>query len=189
MSTMTLVVDSSARPVDLVPVRHAVAHWAASLQDKAMTPFQVLATDEQRRFRSRHLDLPAPVVIMHPDYIQLPKKDSQHVSRRVLFARDKYQCQYCQRVADATDATSKLTMDHVRPAHLFASRHAATTWDNVVTACFACNQRKGGKLPMECGMYPTTTPKKPEWIQLRFAGRLNAAQQDYVDTYYQKGSK
>jgi hypothetical protein len=54
----------------------------------------------------------------------------------------------------------------------------------VVAACKACNFRKGGKLPMECGMYPHTTPKEPHYVQLRFAGRLNEPQRDYVADYF-----
>ena len=58
------------------------------------------------------------------------------LTRREVFARDGYTCQYCGR------QTGDLTLDHVVPRH----RGGAHTWDNLVTACKACNHRKGGKL-------------------------------------------
>ena len=75
------------------------------------------------------------------------------------------------------------TLDHVKPAHLFPSRAAATTWDNVTTACFPCNNRKGGRLPMQAGMWPRTTPKAPDFVQVSFAGRLTEAQRNYIRDY------
>lgn len=128
--------------------------------------------------------MPAPLIVRWPSYVELEPHQRSAVSRRVLFARDRYTCQYCGFVASAGQALKLLTVDHVKPAHLFPSRAAATTWDNVTTACFACNQQKGGRLPWECGMLPASTPKEPHFVQLRFAGRLHPAQRDYIRAYF-----
>jgi hypothetical protein len=47
-----------------------------------------------------------------------------------------------------------------------------------------CNQKKAGKLPRECGMMPMSTPKAPHYAQLRFAGRLNPQQREYINDYF-----
>lgn len=113
----------------------------------------------------------------------------RRVTRRVLLARDGYRCQYCGWQAPPGRARA-LTVDHVKPQHLYPSRQAATTWDNVVAACFDCNQAKGGLLPMHAGMWPGMyhgvpyVPAVPSLVQLRFAGRCNAAQRDYIRDFY-----
>jgi hypothetical protein len=182
---MTLTCDAAAKPVSLVPVREAVARVAASMLGDESGSVQVLAADERRRFRSQHLDLPAPLVVMWPDYVELEPFETERVSRRVLFARDGYACQYCSFVAHPGRALRDLTMDHVKPAHMFAGgRQEATTWDNVVAACPSCNHRKGGRLPIEAQMMPRCVPSRPHYVQLRFAGRLNEIQRSYVSDYF-----
>lgn len=180
---MTLMLDNTAKPVELLPMTDAVSKLARSMAD-GVGNYQVLVADEQRRFRSHYLDLPAPLVLMSASYQPVRERETERVTRRVLFARDRYECQYCDFVASSRSAMRELTVDHVKPARLFATREQATTWDNVVAACRSCNQRKGGKLPMESGMMPRCTPKRPHYVQVRFAGRLNPAQRDYVATYF-----
>jgi 5-methylcytosine-specific restriction endonuclease McrA len=183
VTALVLTVDERSRPVGLVPVRETVSRVARDLAH-GRDRIEIIVADETRRWRSKHLDLPTPVVVRWPGYVELPDIDRSRVSRRVLFARDGYRCQYCGFRARPGKALAQLTLDHVKPAHLFPTRAAATSWDNVTTACFACNNRKGGRLPMESGMWPRTTPKEPGFVQLRFGGRLTKAQRDYVKDYF-----
>ena len=56
--------------------------------------------------------------------------------REQIFARDDYQCVYCgERYEPET-----LTVDHVQPRMRGGDRSGG----NLVTACGACNARKGG---------------------------------------------
>jgi 5-methylcytosine-specific restriction endonuclease McrA len=55
--------------------------------------------------------------------------------RLEVFARDAYRCVYCGLVYD----TEALTVDHVQPK----VRGGDDSSGNVVTACSACNTRKG----------------------------------------------
>src|SRR5688500_11448504 len=103
MALMTLTVDAAAKPVGLVPVETAVARLAVALHE-GCDRVQVLVADEKRRYRSQHLDIPAPVVLMWQDYIELERHETERVSRRVLFARDHYQCQYCGFIAEGRKA-------------------------------------------------------------------------------------
>jgi 5-methylcytosine-specific restriction endonuclease McrA len=72
------------------------------------------------------------------------------MSRRALFARDGYSCQYC-------GSRSRLTVDHVVPR----SRGGDSSWANVVTSCAPCNARKGNALCHEIAMFPRCTPRPP----------------------------
>ena len=73
------------------------------------------------------------------------------LSRREIFMRDDYTCQYCgMRSRD-------LTLDHVVPKH----RGGGHSWDNLVSACRACNHRKGGRTPVEARMHLIHDPKAP----------------------------
>jgi len=71
--------------------------------------------------------------------------------RREIFRRDNYTCQYCGR------QTLALTVDHVVPRHL----NGLHVWTNLVTACPACNHRKGGRTIEESGMSLLATPLEP----------------------------
>jgi 5-methylcytosine-specific restriction endonuclease McrA len=59
------------------------------------------------------------------------------VTREELFARDGYQCVYCGTVLPA----EALSVDHVHP-RVKGGDHSP---GNLVTACIACNSRKGGR--------------------------------------------
>jgi len=74
-----------------------------------------------------------------------------------LFARDAHLCLYC----GGTFPRQTLTRDHVLPL----SRGGRDVWENVVTACFQCNSRKGGRTPQEARMPLIAVPYRPSWIE------------------------
>lgn len=80
------------------------------------------------------------------------------VSRREVLRRDKHTCQYCGN-------TKQLTLDHVVPV----SKGGKNTWDNIVTACEKCNNRKGNRTPQQAGMILHTKPKAPVHPIVAFA--------------------
>lgn len=179
----TLIVDNSAKPIGLTREPEAVSKLARSLA-QGDGVIQTLVDDPQRSYRSQYLEIPAPIIVMAQGFIEIPEVDRHLVNKRVVFARDRYQCQYCGMIADSGHTQIQLTVDHVKPIRLFPERSQATTWDNVTTACLACNQRKAGKLPRECGMMPMNTPQPPHYAQLRFAGRLSPKQREYINDYF-----
>lgn len=75
------------------------------------------------------------------------------LSRKNILKRDGFCCVYCE-------STSELTVDHVVPK----SKGGRSTWENLVTACRSCNNRKDDKLPHEAGMKMRTVPKMPNKI-------------------------
>ncbi len=75
------------------------------------------------------------------------------LTNRTLFQRDRNLCLYCGRQF----AAHLLTRDHVVPA----SRGGASAWENCVTACRHCNQRKDDRTPEEANMRLLAVPYIP----------------------------
>ncbi len=74
------------------------------------------------------------------------------MSKKEIFLRDQYTCQYCQK------KSQELTLDHVVPRR----QHGPHTWENVVSACSRCNLRKAGRTPAEANMRLMRQPKAPQ---------------------------
>lgn len=79
-------------------------------------------------------------------------------SRKNIFLRDGYMCQYCGKQYD----TNNLTYDHVIPKSKWNnSGLSPTCWTNIVTACVQCNRKKGDKTPKQANMPLINMPVKP----------------------------
>ena len=78
------------------------------------------------------------------------------LSRENVFKRDGYTCVYC-----GSEDKRKLTIDHVIPQ----SRGGKDTWENLVTACFKCNQEKNDLTIKEWGR-KEPNPKRPHHLLL-----------------------
>lgn len=70
-------------------------------------------------------------------------------TRNAIFRRDRYTCQYC-------GDRNKISLDHVLPL----SRGGKDTWENLVTACFPCNNKKGNRTPDEANMPLAKQPQR-----------------------------
>jgi 5-methylcytosine-specific restriction endonuclease McrA len=105
-------------------------------------------------FRSRCLSVPAPRVIVTVRYVKLPEQYAAPLNNANLFARDAHTCQYCGRRASDFVRGERLTRDHIVPV----SRGGPDSWENCVTACSKCNNKKADKLPGEAGMRLRTVP-------------------------------
>jgi 5-methylcytosine-specific restriction endonuclease McrA len=113
---------------------------------------------------SPSLKVKIPRVIVLVLYDKLPKR-SVSFSRKNIFERDKYQCQYCKTKPPSKREALKwiekkaLTFDHVTPRSL----GGRTTWGNIVTACFECNAKKGNRTLQELGWKLKKPPAQPKW--------------------------
>ena len=142
MAQQVLVLNASYEPINVCSVQRAIV---LVLKEKA----EVLERSA-RRLRAATASFPWPNVIRLLSFVRVPRHEARKITRRAVFARDDYLCQYC-------GSGSKLTVDHVVPR----SRGGRSSWDNVVTSCAPCNSRKGDQLPAEVGMLPRTTPRAP----------------------------
>jgi len=87
-----------------------------------------------------------------------PVKKGVKFSRINVFTRDKFSCQFC---GDHLPM-KELNYDHVIPR----KQGGKTTWTNIVTACYPCNERKGGRTPEQAGMKLLRMPAKPHALPL-----------------------
>ena len=101
--------------------------------------------------RSEHTAMPRPVVNRLLAYVRVPRDpQKRRITRRAVFARDGWACQYC-------GTTGTLTVDHVIPR----SKGGDSSWENIVASCAPCNRRKGDRLPGQAGMHPRRRPSAP----------------------------
>ncbi len=143
----TLLLDSGCRPLRTLSWQRALT---LDLQDRV----DVLEYyDEVARTTSTAFQLPA--VIRLRQYLRF-LRFRVAFSRRNVFLRDAYQCQYCTR----HPAARNLTLDHVLPR----SRGGRTSWSNIVTACGSCNRRKGSRTPREANMPLLRDPVQPRTL-------------------------
>ena len=169
-----LALNASYEPLTLVPSRRAIR---LVLDGKA----EILETDGDRRFRSETQDLASPTVIRLVRFIRVPRRFRRQVTNTFLFARDDYRCMYCGRHRRELRGRAFLTRDHIVPT----SRGGPNTWQNVVTACSPCNNRKGDWLPKEAGLVLRTVPDEPNYVHLVWAvRRVTPAQAKWIGMFY-----
>lgn len=169
-----LALNASFEPLTIVPARRAVR---LVLDGKA----EVLEEDDARRFRSERHSVPWPTVIRLVRYVHVPHRFRRQVTNTFLFARDDYACQYCGRHRSELRGRQFLTRDHILPT----SRGGTNTWQNVVTSCSPCNNRKGDRLPAEAGMRLRTDPVEPNYVHLVWVvRRVTDRQAKYIRMFY-----
>lgn len=142
MSVSVLVLNANFEPINVCDMRRALG---LILTDKA-----TLVLNGRGEIHTMHKNFPAPSVIRLQYMVHRPRIRIKF-TRREIFRRDNYTCQYCGKNGGF------LTVDHVTPRHL-GGQHV---WTNVVTACSACNHRKGGRTTEEANMRLLRHPKEP----------------------------
>ena len=137
-----VVLNASYEPINVCSIRRALV---LLLKEKAE-----ILEHAARPVRGVGRDFATPHVIRLVYRVKVPRYEARRMSRRALFARDGYECQYC-------GSRTRLTIDHVVPK----SRGGDSSWGNVVTSCAPCNARKGSALCHEIAMFPRHTPRPP----------------------------
>lgn len=88
------------------------------------------------------------------------KRHAVRLSRRNVYLRDNYTCQYTGRKLP----TSELNLDHVIPT----SRGGRTCWENLVCCSIEINTIKRNRTPAEAGLKLIRQPRKPDASELMF---------------------
>jgi 5-methylcytosine-specific restriction endonuclease McrA len=118
-----------------------------------------------------------PSVVKLRSHVRRPLPELR-LSRRSIFARDNYTCQYC-------GATGKdLTIDHVMPKRM----GGPASWENLVACCRRCNTKKGDKLAEKVGMKLMRAPRRPRYtpyisLNKYVAGTKHAVWRDYLPIF------
>ena len=138
-----LVLNATYEPINVCTVRRAIV---LLLKDKAE-----LIEHGEWQLHSATATLDRPVVIRLVSYVRIPRDTHRRkITRRAVFARDDWTCQYC-------GSRSNLTVDHVVPR----SKGGSSNWENIVASCAPCNRRKGNTLLGHSGMNLVREPRAP----------------------------
>lgn len=163
----TLVLNRSWQPVAVSTVARALVKvWNESARIVDPASFQqytwedwtqIQPAEDDVVIRTQWLQMKVPEVITLTRYDRMPVKIVAF-SRRNVFKRDHFTCQYC----GCRPGSEELTIDHVVPR----SRGGISSWTNCVLACIDCNSRKANRTPEQSGMPLRKTPTRPMWNPL-----------------------
>lgn len=142
MDLPVLVLNANFEPIHVCGVRRAIGLLLSGKAAMVMNGRGHIHTVSQ--------SIPCPSIIRLETMVHRPRPRVK-LTRREIFRRDNYTCQYCGR------SSITLTVDHVTPRHL-GGQHM---WSNVVTACSPCNHQKGGRRLSEVHMHLRQPPREP----------------------------
>lgn len=148
LSGRVLVLNASFEPINVCTVRRAIV---LILKEKAEVIDTPGRDETEIELHAEKFSITRPSVIRLVTYVRIPFQSFRRkITRRAVFARDGWECQYCGR-------RGSLTMDHVIPR----SKGGDTSWENVVACCAGCNRRKGDRSVSQAGMRLRTRPRAP----------------------------
>jgi 5-methylcytosine-specific restriction endonuclease McrA len=170
-----LQLDVSGRPQAWVSAREAAVIYASdgvawTLGDAV----HVLRGGIQRTTGRQSRIEVHPIIAVRGAIPSRAWRQTPALSNPKLFARDRYVCAYCGGRFHFDD----LTREHIVPT----SRGGGDSWMNCITACKACNGRKGNRLPEEARMsllYLPYVPSLHEDMILR-GRRILADQMEFL---------
>ena len=183
----TLMLNRNWQPVNVAPVARAlVLVWneAARVVDPETYQLftwadwsKITPSEGDAFIQAVRLRLRVPEVIVLAEYDRLPSA-AVSFSRRNVFKRDHWSCQYC----GVQPGSEELTIDHVVPR----SQGGTSTWDNCVLSCIDCNKRKADRTPQQAGMKLRKAPVRPRWKPLyaRHSMRIESWSKFVSETYW-----
>jgi len=183
----TLVLNRNWQPVNVATVSRAlVLLWNDSARVVDPADYRLYTWADWSGFRPRddeqfiqavRLRLRVPEVIVLSAYDRLPSA-AVSFSRRNVFKRDHWACQYC----GGQPGGEELTIDHVLPR----SQGGTSTWENCVLACIGCDKRKADRTPQQAGMQLRKAPVRPAWkpIYARDSVRIESWSKFVSETYW-----
>ena len=150
MSREVLVLNSDYEPLNICNLHRAIG--LLYLEKADILHYK---GEEEENFEYVYTveggDFAVPSVIRLKRQIKRPRPIVR-VSRRGVYVRDNYECQYCGSKQD-------LTLDHVVPRRLGGE----DSWENLVTCCRRCNGKKSDKPLEKCGLTLKKIPKAPKY--------------------------
>lgn len=156
-----LVLNASLSPINICSWRRAVT---LLYKGKAIS-----VEDSTKHLNSTYV---LPFVIRLVNYVSIPY-NSVVLTRKNVYLRDNHACQYCGK-------TSNLTIDHVVPK----SRGGRDNWENIVTCCVRCNNRKGDKTADEVGLTLRKKPYRPPSTLYLHMTRLSTIPRCWNDYFF-----
>jgi 5-methylcytosine-specific restriction endonuclease McrA len=156
-STKCVVLNATYEPITVVTSKRALLLF---LEGKAI----IVEEHPELVVRSPKQTFPVPLMIALVRYIKGRRvfRTPALLTQKNLFIRDAYTCQYCGRHKSAFRSTEFLTRDHVHPV----AKGGRDIWENVVTSCSTCNNKKADKLLESTTMNLLKIPVVPTIFEL-----------------------
>jgi 5-methylcytosine-specific restriction endonuclease McrA len=136
-------------------------HWKKAMRLVSKGKVEVInVTDKVLRNLERTWELFVPKVLRLVKMVRSIYKTRVPFSKKNVFYRDLFVCQYCGKTG------VRMTIDHILPS----SRGGKSTFENCVTSCKPCNNKKSDKTPREAKMFPKKLPVQPtimEFINIK----------------------
>ncbi len=175
VAPLILTLDNAGRPISWINWQEAVTlyvreqvAWTAS-----EARIRILGGTCQRTGLQSYIDL-STIIAVRGALAKHNKDITPALTNRALFERDRHTCLYC----GDHFKTSLLTRDHVKPR----AQGGRDVWSNVVTACKACNVRKGCLTPHQAHMPLLALPYIPNKAEAMILSnrRILADQMDFL---------
>ncbi|MCB0834292.1 MAG: HNH endonuclease [Bacteroidetes bacterium] len=141
-----LVLNQNYEPMTICHVRKALI---LIFLEKA----EIIEIVEGKAIRSVSHAFPWPSIVRLGSFVHRKNRGIM-LSKKNILKRDGYQCQYCG------TKSHTLTVDHIIPK----VRGGKDTWENLITACIHCNNRKGDRTPDEVRLTLLSSPRKPHHL-------------------------
>ncbi len=150
--------------IDFTPLR--VITWHRAMEGIVSDKLELVEAYPDKYVRSQSTEWEWPAVVRNRSRFMNQKI---RLTKTALYARDDYKCQYCGQTPLKNKGQidkGQLSIDHVIPRALSKHGYVTTTdgkrlqvssWENLVTACKACNSAKGDSQSMK----PFRIPKAP----------------------------
>lgn len=170
MNQEVLVLNSDYEPLNVCNIRRAIVLVYLGKAD-------ILHADGETETLTSGEHFVMPSVVKLRGHVKRPLPELK-LSRRTIFARDNYMCQYC-------GSTSKdMTIDHVIPRRAGGK----ASWENLVCCCRKCNMKKSDKLVHQVGMRLVRPPRRPRYVPYisltkYLMGRKNEVWRNYLPTF------
>ena len=169
MSASVLVLNIDYSPLEVID-------WKEAIAKILMGKVEMVEEYAGKFIRTSRESWAFPAVVrLTGKYVKRKAK----LSRSNLLARDGYTCQYCgitPRKASGVPRLEVLTLDHVFPKSRAVNGWVTlpwsgdlarvTSWENLLTACQACNGEKGAQTPGEAGLHMRSLPRVPSSYDL-----------------------
>eukprot|EP00591_Stephanopyxis_turris_P010234 CAMPEP_0195516114 /NCGR_PEP_ID=MMETSP0794_2-20130614/6938_1 /TAXON_ID=515487 /ORGANISM="Stephanopyxis turris, Strain CCMP 815" /LENGTH=296 /DNA_ID=CAMNT_0040644631 /DNA_START=593 /DNA_END=1483 /DNA_ORIENTATION=- len=162
----TLVLNADYQPLSHLPL--SIWSWQDSIKSVFSGKVTVVDVYPNMKVRGVNCEMELPSVIALNVYIPQANRKKPSFTRKNVYLRDGYRCQYCSNTFRKGD----LSLDHVVPR----CKGGRLVWDNTVTCCLKCNGRKGS-LPLAAlssvGMKLLRMPRVPSMYDLNAeAGKM-----------------
>ena len=156
-TTRCVVLNSTYEPISIITSKRALC---LILEGKAI----IVEEHPTMEVRSPRQTFKVPIIVALKMFVRGRKifRTSAALSQRNLFIRDNYTCQYCNRSRSQLRSAEFLTRDHVIPE----CKGGKSTWDNLVTACSTCNNKKADTDLEDTNMTLLKKPVTPTLFEL-----------------------